>query len=227
VAKKAVILLSGGLDSTTLFYYAKSKGYKCHAIIFDYGQRHKKEIKSAKKIALLNRCPYNVVKFRLPWQGSALVDKKAKIPFRKRIGKGIPSTYVPARNTVFLSFAVSLAETINAATVFIGANAVDFSGYPDCMPKYYSVFNRIVSAGTKKGYEGKSIKILTPFIRKSKSNIIKAGHRLGVPYNLTWSCYRGGTNPCMKCDSCILRAKGFKEAGLTDPLNRKEKYGKK
>jgi 7-cyano-7-deazaguanine synthase len=213
--KKAVVLLSGGLDSTTLLYYALGRGYACTALIFDYGQRHAGEIALAKKTASLKRCPYYVVGFRLPWKGSSLTDRNLKIPVRGEFGKDIPSTYVPARNAIFLSFAVSLAETINASTVFIGANAVDFSGYPDCRPVFYRAFNKAMAAGTK---AAGGIKIIAPFISKSKAGIIRIGSRLGVPYARTWSCYKGGAAPCMKCDSCRLRAKGFKEAGLKDPL---------
>lgn len=216
--KKAVILLSGGLDSTTVLYHAKSKGYKCQALIFDYGQKHKKEITCAKRLARLNKCPHYVIKFSLPWKGSSLTDKNIGIPRHKIIGEKIPSTYVPARNTVLLSFAVSLAETINAETVFIGANSIDFSGYPDCRPEYFRIFNKIIAAGTKKGAEGKNIRIIAPFLYKSKSSIIRTGRKLKVPYKITWSCYKGGEKPCMECDSCRLRAEGFKKAGIPDPL---------
>ncbi len=129
-------------------------------------------------------------------------------------------TYVPARNTIFLSFALSCAEAINARAIFIGANAIDFSGYPDCRPDFYKAFSNVVRLGTKAGVEGKKLQILTPLINKSKGEIIKLGMKLGVPYGLTWSCYKGGKRPCMKCDSCLLRAKGFKEAGVGDPLLR-------
>ncbi|OIO76447.1 MAG: 7-cyano-7-deazaguanine synthase QueC [Elusimicrobia bacterium CG1_02_37_114] len=208
---KAVVLLSGGLDSTTTLYYAKKQKYDCYCLIFDYGQRHKKEIISAKKIAKLNSCHYYIIKFTLPWRGSSLIDGGLQIPFHKanQIGKtGVPSTYVPARNTIFISFALSLAETIGAESIFIGANAIDFSGYPDCRPEYYRQFNKLVSTAIP----GKKIKIHTPLIDKTKAEIIRLGKKLNVPFELTWSCYSGGRLPCGKCDSCILRSKGFQEA---------------
>ena len=219
--KSAVILLSGGLDSATTLYVAKKSGFKCFCLVFDYGQRHKKEINCAKKIAQKSGCSYKILKIDLPWGGSALLDKKIKVPTAK--GKNIPVTYVPARNTIFLSFALSYAEAIGADAIFIGANAVDFSGYPDCRPKYYTAFQKLGKIGTKKGVEGKSIKIFTPLINKTKAEIIKLGIKLGVPYRFTWSCYKGGRFPCGKCDSCIFRAKGFKEANLNDPLLRVNK----
>lgn len=211
---KAVVLLSGGIDSTTTLYLALKKGYKCHCLIFNYGQRHKKEIKSAKKIASIKHCPFTILNIRLPWKGSSLLDKKIEIEKHEiqEIGKKIPNTYVPARNTIFLSYAVSLAETIGARMIFIGANAVDFSGYPDCRPEYYQKFQDLVDVGTKSGIEGKKIKIVYPLIAKSKKDIIKLGKKLNVPFELTWSCYMGLNKPCGKCDACLLREKAFKEA---------------
>jgi len=217
--KKAIILLSGGLDSATTLYYAGSKGYDCRCLIFDYGQRHKKEVESAKKIAKSCGAAYEVIKFGLPWEGSVLLDGDAAVPKnRPHMKQGIPSTYVPARNTIFLSFAVSYAEAIGAGAIFIGANAVDFSGYPDCRPEYYRVFDKLIKRGTKAGAEKKKIRIFTPLIYKTKAQIIKLGTKLGVPYEYTWSCYAGGRRPCLECDSCVFRAKGFKEAGVRDPL---------
>lgn len=221
---KAVVLLSGGIDSSTALYYAKHKGYDCRCLIFDYGQRHKKEIESAKKIAKVCGAKWQVIKFSLPWKGSALLDKKISIPKKRNlreIGNGIPKTYVPARNTIFLSFAASYAEAMGAKAIFIGANAVDFSGYPDCRPVYYEIFRKLIKRATKAGVEGKGIKIFTPLIKMTKAKIIKSGMRLRVPYEFTWSCYSGGRQPCLKCDSCVLRAKGFKEAGFIDPLIRR------
>jgi len=208
---KAVILLSGGLDSAVVLYYAKAKGYKCRCLIFDYGQRHKKEILQAQKIAKAAGCPYKILKINFPWKGSALLDKKIKIP--ERISGGIPATYVPGRNIIFLSFAISLAETLKAKAVFIGAHSQDYSGYPDCRPEFLGAFSRMAKAGTLGRYE-----ILAPLLRKNKSQIIMMGKKLGVPFSLTWSCYRGAKFPCGKCDSCRYRAKGFKEAGEVDPL---------
>lgn len=220
--ERAIILLSGGLDSTTLLFFAKSRGFKRHCLIFDYGQRHQKEIHQAMRVARYARCPFEVIKIALPWGGSALIDKKAVLPqdrSLKRIGADeIPPTYVPARNMIFLSFAVSYAEAIGAQTVFIGANAIDYSGYPDCRPEFYRAFKEVLRKGLKSGVEGKTIDIQTPFIDKTKAQIIQWGLNRKVPYHLTWSCYQGGQRPCGRCDSCLLRAKGFSEAGANDPL---------
>lgn len=211
--KKAVVLLSGGLDSTTTLYYAKAKGYKCFCLLFDYGQRHKKELKGAVKLAKLNKCEYTTVKIALPWSRSALTDRKVKIPENhKQIGNIIPVTYVPARNTIFLSFAASYAESIGAKRIFIGANALDYSGYPDCRPNYIKAYEKAVNLGTKSGVSGVRLKIETPLINLTKAEIIRLGLKLKVPYDLTWSCYKGGKTPCGVCDSCIIREKGFKES---------------
>jgi len=217
--KKAIVLFSGGLDSTTLLYYVKNKGYNPVCLIFDYGQRHKKEIIQAKKIAELTNSEYYVIKFKLNWSGSSLIDLKRKVPFHKisEIGKNrsLPSTYVHGRNTIFLSFAVSLAEAKNIKDIFIGANEVDFSGYPDCRKEYFSAWGKLLSS---LGLKNK-INIIAPFLKMSKKEIICLGMKLKVPYNLTWSCYVGGSKPCGKCDSCILRRKGFRDAGFHDPLS--------
>ncbi len=205
---KAIVLLSGGLDSTTTLYFAKKQGYKCHALIFDYNQRHIREIRSAVKIAKAAKVPYQILKIKLPWKGSSLLDKNSKLPVNKKIGRKIPSTYVPGRNTIFLSFAVSYAEAIRAKAIFIGANAIDFSGYPDCRPGYYRAFQRVIGEGTK----AKRIRIITPLIKLKKSQIIRLGLKLGAPLDLTWSCYKGGKKPCGVCDSCKLRERGFREA---------------
>jgi len=210
--KKAVILLSGGLDSTTTLYYAKAKGFKCFCLLFDYGQRHKKELKAAVKLAKMNKCIYIVVKIALPWSKSALTDRKVKVPVEnKQIGKDIPVTYVPARNTIFLGFAASYAESIGAKKIFIGANALDYSGYPDCRPNYIKAYEKAVNLGTKSGVSGNKLKIETPLINLTKAEIIKLGIKLKVPYELTWSCYNGGKKPCGVCDSCLLREKGFRK----------------
>jgi len=216
--KKAVVLLSGGLDSATVLYYARRRGYRTYCLIFDYGQRHRKEIRRAVRLAVRSRSPYRTVRFSLPWGGSALLNKRTKLPQNRAIIQTvIPSTYVPARNIIFLSFAASYAEAIGANAVFIGANAIDYSGYPDCRPEFYQALQKTFQKGLKTGSEGKAIKVHAPFIRKTKGQIIKTGLALKVPYNLTWSCYQGGRKPCGKCDSCLLRRKGFAEAGATDP----------
>ena len=205
--------MSGGLDSGAALYFAKAKGYKCFCLIFDYGQLHKKEIIQAVHIAKASACAYEILKIDFPWKGSALLDRKIKVP--EKITKGIPATYVPARNIIFLSFALSFAETIKAQAIFIGAHAQDYSGYPDCRPKFFKAFVKMAKAGT---LYGRRIKILAPLLNMNKSRIIRLGHKLGVPFGLTWSCYRGEKHPCGKCDSCYWRAKGFKEANLIDPL---------
>lgn len=214
MSRKAVILLSGGLDSTTCLYLAKKEGYSCNCLIFDYSQRHKKEINCAIRIANNLGVRYHTVKMELPWDTSSLTDKSKKIPF-KRLADSVhhlPSTYVPGRNTIFISYAISYAETIKAQKIFIGANVIDFSGYPDCRAVYFDAWNSLLKA------LGTSIKIETPLLNLSKSQIIKLGLSLNVPYDLTWSCYSGGKTPCQRCDSCLLRAQGFSEAGIVDPL---------
>jgi len=211
---RAVVLLSGGLDSATTLYFARKKGFRCFCLIFDYGQRHKKEIGSAVKIAQDAGASYKIIKISLPWQGSALLDKRIKISRGK---KGIPNTYVPGRNIIFLSFALSYAEAIGAGAIFIGAHIQDYSGYPDCRPQFYQAFGRVISTGTKSGVEKKEIRIITPLINKGKAEIIRLGENLGVPFALTRSCYEGASRPCGRCDSCYFRARGFKEAGIIDP----------
>ncbi len=217
--KKAVILLSGGLDSTVTLYLAKEAGYKVYGLTFNYGQRHKKEIEAAKKISRRIKVPLEIVKIKLPWLKDALTDKRKHLPMRnlEEIPRQIPSTYVAARNTIFLSFAVSFAESIGAGTIFIGANALDWSGYPDCTPEYFRAWEKVIERGTKTGIKGKRIKIKVPLVRKTKADIVKLGEKTGVPFELTWSCYEGGKFPCGKCDTCLLRAKGFKMAGIKDP----------
>ena len=213
--RKAVVLLSGGLDSATALFWAKSKGYQAHCLLFDYGQRHKKEILMARRLAKIARSPAQLVRIRLPWGGSSLLNKGTQLPRKrnlKQMAVGIPSTYVPARNTIFLSFALSYADAIGAEAVIIGANAVDYSGYPDCRPQYLRAMQKAATLGTKRGAQGGQIKILSPLVHLTKARIIRLGWRLHVPYELTWSCYAGGPVPCGQCDSCLLRQKGFEEA---------------
>jgi 7-cyano-7-deazaguanine synthase len=217
--KKAVILFSGGLDSTTVLYWVKQEGYTPVCLIFDYGQRHRREISGAKKIAQKIGAQYFIVKMNMPWAGSSLLDKSMRIPQGQKIIPGkIPSTYVPARNIVFLSFGASLAEAIGASVVCIGANAIDYSGYPDCRPKFLNAFQKVLIKGLKTGVEGKSIRIKAPLLFKTKTQIVRLAKKLGVPIQLTWSCYEGKRKPCGVCDSCQLRSKGFEEAGFRDPL---------
>lgn len=203
--KKAVVLLSGGMDSAVTLFYARKKGYKAHCLIFDYGQRHRKEITCAKKLARLTGSGYFVLKIKLPWKASALLDRSLRLPEYRKF-TGIPITYVPARNTIFLSFALSFAEAIGAHAIFIGANARDFSGYPDCRPAYYDRFNALLKKATK----ARGIKIYTPLLYKTKKEIVSIGRRLKAPFGLTWSCYKGGKRPCGRCDACRLRARAFK-----------------
>ncbi|MFH0762315.1 MAG: 7-cyano-7-deazaguanine synthase QueC [Candidatus Omnitrophota bacterium] len=220
--KRGIVLLSGGLDSAVTLYSAKKCGFKCFCLIFDYGQRHKKEINAAKEIARYAGCEFKVIKISLPWKGSALLDAKIKIPKRYALYAkrytNIPSTYVPARNIIFLSYAASFAEAVGASAVYIGANALDYSGYPDCRPEFYRSFSRMLACGTKAGVENKKIEIRTPLINKTKAQIIKTGIELKVPFELTWSCYNGAASPCGACDSCYFRGKGFLEAGIADPI---------
>jgi len=228
--KKAVILLSGGLDSSTVLYIALKKNYDCHCLLFDYGQKHKKELLRAITLAKKTGAGYTVVKISFPWNKSALIrkgggdikDASAKLLFTKPSSlvkiKNLPSTYVPGRNTIFISYALAYAETIGAERIFIGANAVDFSGYPDCRPRYIRAWNNLIKS------LGAKIKIEAPLLALKKSEIIKKGVALGVPYELTWSCYRGLKYPCGKCDSCLLRLRGFKEAGMKDPLSISMRY---
>lgn len=219
--KKAVVLVSGGLDSTTCLAIAKKQGYELYALTLFYGQRHKVELKAARKVAKVYHVK-NHLELEVPLTaigGSALTDRKIKVPKQrslKEMGKGVPSTYVPARNTVFLSLALAWAEVLGAEHIFIGVNALDYSGYPDCRPEFIRAFEHLAKLATKKGVEGKwAPKIHTPLIRLSKAQIIKTGLKLGVDYSLTWSCYdpTPSGKPCGRCDSCLLREKGFREVG--------------
>ena len=220
---KAVVLLSGGLDSSTALAIAKSKGREVHALTVDYGQRHRREIEAAKKVAKHFRARgHKILKIDLkPIGGSALTDKSVAVPERRtmeEIGRGIPPTYVPARNTVLLGLALGYAEVVGADEVYIAANYLDASGYPDCRPEFYAAFREVARLGTKRGVEGRPIHIHTPLIHMTKADIVRRGAELGVPFELTWSCYHGRAKACGVCDSCQLRLKGFREAGLEDPI---------
>ncbi len=221
--KKAVVLLSGGLDSSTCMGIAKNEGYELYALSFDYGQRHGRELESAKKIAAhFGAREHKILKIDLTQiGGSALTDENIEIPENRdteHMADEIPVTYVPARNTILLSFALAYAEVTDADAIYIGANALDYSGYPDCRPEYYTAFEEVARLGTKRGVEDRPIEIKYPLINMTKAEIIKTGMKLGVPYELTWSCYKGGKKACGVCDSCRLRIKGFREAGYRDPL---------
>lgn len=196
--KKAVCLLSGGLDSTTALYFALREGCEVRALSFEYGQRHSKELEAAKKIANGLQIPHDIIPISLPWGGSALLDSEVPIPLNRseaRITKDIPVTYVPARNSIFLSFAASCAEARGADFIFIGANAIDYSGYPDCRPEYFEAFEKLIRVGTKAGVEDRAIKIKAPLLTLSKREIVLLGKQLGVPFEKTWSCYTGGDFP--------------------------------
>ncbi len=221
--KKAVVLLSGGLDSSTCMAIAKDEGYEIYALSFDYGQRHSRELESAKAISRhFGAKEHKILSIDLRQiGGSALTDDSIDVPENRdeeHMADEIPVTYVPARNTILLSFALAYAEVIDADAIYIGANALDYSGYPDCRPEYYKAFEEVARLGTKRGVEGKPIEIKYPLINMTKADIIRTGMRLGVPYELTWSCYKGGEKACGVCDSCKLRIKGFKEAGYKDPI---------
>jgi 7-cyano-7-deazaguanine synthase len=214
--RKAVVLLSGGLDSAVTLSFARKRGYECDCLAFDYGQRHKRELAAARSIAKAAGARITFIKLDLPWKGSSLLGKDRSLPAgrsAKRIkAGGIPSTYVPGRNTVFLSIAASFAEAIGAGDIFIGAHTEDSSGYPDCRAGYLRTFDRTIRLGTKAGLEGR-LRLRFPLVSKNKREIIELGRMLGTPLDLTWSCYGGGARPCGTCDSCVLRAKGFMEAG--------------
>lgn len=223
-SKSAVVLVSGGLDSATTLAIAREQSYRCYTLAFDYGQRHRSELVAAEKISrALGAGEHKVVHLDLNLiGGSALTDKTIAVPERgiDQIEQGgIPVTYVPARNTIFLSIALGWAEVLGARDIFIGVNAVDYSGYPDCRPEYISAFEQMASLATKAGVEGRVMSIHTPLINLSKAAIIRQGIRLGVDYGLTVSCYQADDRgrACGRCDSCLLRQQGFLGSGIADP----------
>ncbi|MFC2974120.1 7-cyano-7-deazaguanine synthase QueC [Azotobacter bryophylli] len=219
--KRAVILLSGGLDSATVVALARAEGYACHTMSFDYGQRHRAELQAAERVARqLGVMEHKVIGLNLNGiGGSALTDTSIAVP--ETPGEGIPVTYVPARNTVFLSLALGWAEVLGARDIFIGVNAVDYSGYPDCRPEFIAAFERMANLATKAGVEGQGFRIRAPLQSLSKAQIIQAGISHGVDYALTVSCYQADDQgrACGKCDSCRLRAAGFVAAGVPDPTH--------
>lgn len=224
MVQKAVCLISGGIDSCVTSFIAKKEGYEIYALSFDYGQRHKKELTCAKKIAdAINAKMHTVFPIDLAlFGGSSLMGASSdqiKEHELEDIGKSIPSTYVPARNTVFLSIALAYAETIDADAVFIGATATDYAGYPDCRPEYIKAYQHMADLATKRAVDGNLIKIQAPLLAMSKADIIDTGLKLRAPFKHTWSCYRGDEKACGLCDSCLLRLKGFKEAGTRDPVD--------
>jgi 7-cyano-7-deazaguanine synthase len=223
MTKKAVCLLSGGLDSAVTAFIAKKQGYDIYALSFRYGQRHTKELTCAKKISTaVGAKDHLILSIDLQKIGgsSLLASSLETIPNHpiNEIGKTIPTTYVPGRNTIFIAYALAYAETINAEAIFIGVNAVDYSAYPDCRPRYIQIIQQLARVATCQGAEGKPVRIKAPLLHLSKAQIVKKGARLKVPFSKTWSCYRGGTKACGRCDSCQLRLKGFQEAHQKDPV---------
>jgi len=223
--RKAIVLLSGGVDSTTTMAIAKKQGYEIYALSFDYGQRHVRELECARKISShFHAKEHMIIKFDLGQIGGSALTSQIEVPKGRapeEMAKEIPVTYVPARNTIFLSFALAWAEVLECEDIFFGANVLDYSGYPDCRPEYIAAFENMANLATKAGVEGKTkIKIHTPLIHMTKAEIIKKGIELGVNYELTHSCYdpKPDGSHCGQCDSCILRKKGFSEAGIPDPI---------
>ena len=221
----AVVLLSGGLDSTTCLALALEQGYLCYGLSFDYGQRHRSELEAAARLARdMPLADYKVIQIDMSGiGGSALTDPALAVPESET--PGIPVTYVPARNTVFLSYSLAWAEVLEADAIFIGVNALDYSGYPDCRPEFITAFQRMANLATRAGLEGRELKIETPLIDMNKAQIIRAGIAAGVDYSLTVSCYQADAEgrACGRCDSCRFRRKGFAEAGLDDPTRYRQK----
>jgi len=219
----SVVLLSGGMDSATCLAIATRRHPPVHALTVLYGQRHAREVRSARALARHYEVARHTV-LRLPLApllASALTDAHRPLPSGRHRADRIPSTYVPARNTILLSIALGYAESHGLGTIYLGANAIDYSGYPDCRPEYLRAFERLARLATRAGVEqGKCVRIEAPLLRRSKAEIVRLGERLGVPWRLTWSCYAGGSAPCGKCDACRLRALGFSVAGVRDPGRR-------
>ena len=218
---KAVVLLSGGLDSTTTLAQAIADGNEVTALSFRYGQRHSKELISASNVAKFYGIRHVIVDLDLSMFRSALTMKDIDVPENRdesQMGKDIPVTYVPARNVIMMSVAAGLCESVDADRIYIGANVVDYSGYPDCRPEFFDAFENMINVGTKAGVAGHPIKIETPILRCSKADIVRLGKKLGAPLHLTWSCYEGGEKACGRCDSCQLRLRGFEEAGYKDEI---------
>lgn len=223
MTRKAVVLLSGGLDSTTVLAIARAKGYELHTLSFDYGQRHQREVEAASAVAH----HYGVklqktVRIDLRAFGGSALTADIAVPHGRsmeEMARDIPITYVPARNTIFLSFALAYAEVNGADDIFLGINAIDYSGYPDCRPEYLAAYEHMANLATRASLqEGRTFHIHAPLMYMGKAEIIRKGTELGVPYELTWSCYEGGERACGSCDSCLLRLQGFAEAGLQDPI---------
>ena len=223
MSDKAVVLVSGGLDSSTVLALALQQGYRCYTLSFDYGQRHRSELEAAKRVSELMKVEeHKIVRLDLGTiGGSALTDTTIDVPEQETAG--IPVTYVPARNTVFLSIALGWAEVLEADTIFLGVNAVDYSGYPDCRPEYISSFEAMANLATRAGVEGKKLSIQAPLIDMTKGEIVSAGASLGIDYSQTVSCYQASIEglACGKCDSCRLRIEGFNQAGISDPTRYK------
>lgn len=233
--EKAVVLLSGGIDSSVCLAIALDRGYTVHALSFDYGQRHRRELESARQVAEALAVERRlIVHFDLREIGGSALTGDMEVPKgqEEKIGAKIPVTYVPARNTIFLSFGLAWAEVLGTGHIFIGANALDYSGYPDCRPEYLTAFEKMANLATKASVEGRMrFSIHAPLLMKTKAEIIRWGSELGLDFSLTWSCYdprpatdsQGGYVPCGACESCILRARGFRAAGIADPLAHRVK----
>lgn len=220
---KAVVLLSGGLDSTVTLAFALDQGYDAIPLTITYGQRHARELRSAQDVVAhygVNR--HVIIELDLSsLRTSALISREIDLPqdrSEEHISRGVPVTYVPARNIIFLSIAAGLCEAESADRVFIGVNSLDYSGYPDCRPEFLQAFQRVLDVGTKAGLEGRAPRIEAPLLNMTKAEIVRLGKKLGAPLSLTWSCYRGAEKACGRCDSCLLRLKGFREAGVKDEI---------